>query len=101
VASGLTAAVIAVPGVAFAEETAPADPVTSVLDEVAGQVTPGDLTEESPMDPITAPITGEPDDTDPDDTAPEGEQTPPPFVVPAELEALFAQAASPRSASTA
>jgi hypothetical protein len=92
VASGMAAALVAVPGVAFGDEPAPVDPVTSLLDEVTGQVPTGDQPADNPLDPITGPITGEPDDTEPDVTAPEGDENPPPFEVPAELEALFAQA---------
>ena len=86
----MAAALVAVPGIASAEDSAPADPAQDprvVVEELVEKL------------PVTPPgggagdggtgIDEEPEDLDGDAG---GGESPPPFVVPAELEALFAQA---------
>jgi hypothetical protein len=90
VASSMAAALIAVPGIAMAEETSevPANPVTEALDEATADTPLEDL-------PITIPGGGTGTDdtgTDEEEVDPTTPPEAPPFEVPAELEALFAQA---------
>ncbi|MBJ7451636.1 MAG: hypothetical protein JHC71_06065 [Blastococcus sp.] len=91
-ASGLAVALVAVPGIAFAEETAPANPLTDAVEDA----TVGDPAEigEQLVEDLPIPLPGAGTDTGGTGTGEEEEvpTTPPPFVVPDELKALFAQA---------
>ncbi|SDF61935.1 hypothetical protein SAMN05660662_2770 [Blastococcus aurantiacus] len=84
----MAAALVLVPtGLAHAEPEVPANPVTDALGDVVEQAT-GDLPVTNPLEPGT----DDPEATDPEVTAPDDAEEPPPFEVPAELQALFAQA---------
>ena len=93
----MAVALIAVPGIALAEETPPPDPVTDAVENATGE-DPAAVGEKLVADlPSTLPGGGTGTGgtgTGGTGTGEEEEDatTPPPFVVPEELEALFAQA---------
>ncbi|MDT0277494.1 hypothetical protein [Blastococcus goldschmidtiae] len=106
VASGVTAALVLVPvGMARAAPETPDNPVTEAFDDATAE-TP--VVSDLPLDPGTEePEVTDPEGTDPEGTESEGTEsegtesegtesegdgTLPPFEVPAELQALFAQA---------
>ncbi len=86
VASGMTAALVLVPvGMAQAAPELPDNPVTEALDDATAEVP---VVSDLPLDLGTE----EPEVTAPEVAAPEDDGALPPFEVPAELQALFAQA---------